>query len=59
MKKSLEKRELSIKVRSGLRLNTPPPKQETPKNIYSRKNKHKRRFDTSSSFFLMIKGKMM
>lgn len=28
-------------IRSGLRLKVKPPKLETPKNIYSRKRKHK------------------
>jgi len=38
-------------IRSGVRLATPPPKRETPKNVYNRKTKYKRRFETSSCFF--------
>lgn len=50
MKKS-DTKDLLRQIRSGIRLATPPPKRETPKNVYSRKSKHKRRFETPSFFY--------
>jgi hypothetical protein len=51
MKKNDGRKEILKMIHSGLRLNTPAPKRETPKKAYTRKSKHKRRFDTSSYFF--------
>lgn len=39
-------------IRSGVRLKTKPPKRETPKNVYRRRDKHRRRFDKDPSFFI-------
>ncbi len=51
MGKKDEKRKLLKFIRSGLRLKTKPPKQETPKTVYNRK-KQKRRSNYDSSFVL-------
>lgn len=52
MKKDRDTRELLAMVRAGLRLKTKPPKKETPKSVYNRREKHRRRWnDTSSSLF--------
>ncbi|MDA3901793.1 MAG: hypothetical protein PF637_14880 [Spirochaetes bacterium] len=51
MKEKITQKELLKMMRSGVRLKTPPPKTETPKNVYTRKTKHKRRFRNDSSFF--------
>ncbi len=53
MKKSNRRKEQLKRVRSGLRLKTKAPRVETPKNVYSRKTKHKRRHDHDSSFFYL------
>lgn len=45
-------------MRSGVRLKTPPPKTETPKTVYTRKTKHKRRFRNDSSFFMRFRAIM-
>lgn len=53
MKKDRDTRELLAMVRAGLRLKTKPPKRETPKSVYNRREKHRRRWnDTSSSLFI-------
>lgn len=49
--KNSEKKEVLKFIRTGLRLKVKPPKQETPKTVYSRK-KQKRRSDDDSSFVL-------
>ena len=51
MNKNTREHDLIRLIRSGKRLKTKPPKRETPKTVYSRKSKHKRRMD-DSSFFL-------
>jgi len=38
-------------IRKGMRLKGKPPKVETPKSVYSRKNKHRRRSNEDPSFF--------
>ncbi|HPI88305.1 MAG TPA: hypothetical protein PK859_03275 [Spirochaetota bacterium] len=43
-----KKEELLKALRHGRRLNTKPPKKEVPKSVYTRKAKHKRKFDESS-----------
>jgi hypothetical protein len=51
MAKKSHQKDLLKELRRGVRLNTPAPKRETPKNVYSRKDKHKRRYkDTSFPF---------
>ncbi len=52
MKKTDTRNEQLKRVRSGIRLKTKPPRVETPKSVYTRKTKHKRRHDNDSSFFL-------
>ncbi|MBN2435324.1 MAG: hypothetical protein JXK07_08675 [Spirochaetes bacterium] len=52
MKQKVTKKEMLAMMRSVVRLKTPPPKTETPKNVYTRKTKHKRRFRNDSSFFI-------
>ena len=47
------KKELLKLIRTGVRLDTKPPKTETPKTVYSRKAKHKRRFSDDTSFFYL------
>ncbi len=51
MKNKNSQREKLSQIRSGVRLKTKPPKRETPATVYSRKEKHKRRFNTSSYSF--------
>lgn len=38
----MDRKKLLKRIRAGVRLDTPPPKRETPKNVYTRKTKHKR-----------------
>jgi hypothetical protein len=52
MKKKDEKRDLLKFIRSGIRLKTKPPKQETPKTVYNRR-KQKRSLNEDSSFVLL------
>jgi len=52
--KKRDTKDLLRQIRTGVRLTTPPPKREVPKTTYSRKDKHKRRFETSSYFFIMF-----
>ncbi len=52
MDKKSGKKELLERIRKGVRLRVKPPKAETPKKAYTRKAKHKRRFDKESPFFL-------
>jgi len=52
MKRKVTQKEMLSMMRSGVRLKTPPPKTETPKTVYTRKTKHKRRFRNDSSFFI-------
>jgi len=55
MKKHDSDKKLLKSIRSGIRLKTKAPKRETPKTVYNRKDKHKRRFDTSSYHLYSIK----
>ncbi len=48
MKNNSKEKELLRQIHSGMRLKTKAPKRETPKTVYTRKEKHKRRFDASS-----------
>ncbi len=55
MKKDRDTRELLAMIRTGMRLKTKPPKRETPKSVYNRREKHRRRWnDTSSSFYYRL-----
>ncbi|MCU0849339.1 MAG: hypothetical protein MUD12_15765 [Spirochaetes bacterium] len=36
-------RDVLLTIRRGIRLKTKPPKTETPKSVYNRKIKHRRR----------------
>jgi hypothetical protein len=38
-------------IRKGMRLKGKPPKVETPKSVYNRKNKHRRRSDEDPLLF--------
>ena len=49
----IPKKELVKLIRTGVRLDTKPPKTETPKTVYSRKAKHKKRFSNDASFFCL------
>jgi hypothetical protein len=49
------KKELLKLIRTGIRLNTKAPKTETPKTVYSRKAKFKRRFSDDTSFFIYMR----
>ena len=51
MKKDRDTRELLAMIRTGMRLKTKPPKRETPKSVYNRREKHRRRWNDTSSFF--------
>lgn len=46
-------KELVKLIRTGVRLDTKAPKTETPKTVYSRKAKHRRRFSDDTSFFYL------
>jgi len=41
-------------IRKGMRLKGKPPKVETPKSVYTRKEKHKRRVNDEPSFFIGV-----
>lgn len=49
--KKRDTKDLLHQIRTGVRLATPPPKREVPKNVYNRKDKHKRRPEASSYHF--------
>ena len=46
------KKEILTHIRKGMRLKGKPPKVETPKSVYTRKMKHKRRVNDEPSFFI-------
>ena len=50
----MDRKKLLKRIRAGVRLDTPPPKRETPKNVYTRKTKHKR--PHSGSFVFWVPG---
>jgi hypothetical protein len=45
--KSNGKKSVLKKLRTGIRLNTPPPKLEVAKKTYTRKSKHKKKIEYS------------
>jgi len=47
-----EKKQFLKLIKKGIRLKLKPPKVETPKTVYSRKNKDGRKFDYDSSLFI-------
>ena len=47
-------KELVKLIRTGVRLDTKAPKAETPKTVYSRKAKHRRRISDDTSFFYSL-----
>jgi hypothetical protein len=50
--KAKTNKDLLKQIKAGLRLTTKPPKTETPKNVYTRKVKHKKgRYTDDTSFF--------
>ena len=52
MAKKKSNDDITKRIRQNLRLKTKRPTVETPKNVYSRKDKHKRRLQEDSSFFI-------
>lgn len=42
--KRKQKKEQLKRIRAGVRLSTPAPKIITPKNVYTRKKKHKEKY---------------
>mgnify|MGYP001547770006 CR=1 FL=1 len=51
-RKKKKKESILKKIKKGLRLKTKAPKVETPKTVYNRKAKHKRRLNEGSSSFM-------
>lgn len=49
-----DKKEIVKHIRKGMRLKGKPPKVETPKSVYTRKEKHRRRSNDDPSFFYFM-----
>ena len=47
----MDRKKLLKRISAGVRLDTPPPKRETPRTVYTRKTKHKRPRDGSFVFW--------
>jgi hypothetical protein len=49
-------RDVLLTIRRGIRLKTKPPKTETPKSVYNRKIKHRRRPEDLLFFMYFLRG---
>lgn len=54
MSKKNSNKKLLKQIRTGIRLKTKAPKVETPKSVYSRNIKHRRRLDEASSLITRL-----